>query len=356
MAKTKGIYKRVNIYWIRYAGSDGKICFESSKSSSVKVAGKLLIQRKNEVMEGETPVKEIKNYTFRELSVNYLSWARRQRSFKSKEGYIKQLDLTFGNCQLRKINTLFIEEWQTERLAFNKPATVNRHLATLKHMFTKAEEWGFTNEDVIKKIRKVKLLPENNKRLRYLSKNECRALIDACADSSVLHLKPIVITAIHTGMRKEELLSLEWEKHVDLENNLILLGNETKSGKRREIPINRSLKKTLLSLIININSPYVFTDTEGKRFKDVKKSFKSACAKAGIKDFRFHDLRGTCCSHLVMAGVDLVTVKELMGHQSLAMVLRYVGLAPNHKVKAVELLDNALVEKQSIQKVYNLEK
>ncbi len=67
------------------------------------------------------------------------------------------------------------------------------------------------------------------------------------------------------------------------------------------------------------------------------------------------DLRGTCCSHLVMSGVDLVTVKELMGHQSLAMVLRYVGLAPNHKVKAVELLDNALGETQSIQKVYNLE-
>ncbi len=65
----------------------------------------------------------------------------------------------------------------------------------------------------------------------------------------------------------------------------------------------------------------------------MKKSFKTACTKAGIKDFRFHDLRGTCCSHLVMAGVDLVTVKELMGHQSLAMVLRYVGLAPNHKAK-----------------------
>ena len=355
MAKTKGIYKRGNIYWIRYAGSDGKIRFESSKSHSVKVAGKLLIQRKNDVMEGKTPVREIKDYTFRELSVHYLSWATRQKSFKSKEGFIRQLDLVFGNCQLKKITLMSIEEWQTERLAKNKPATVNRLLATLKHMFTKAEEWDMASEDVIKRVRKVKLLPENNKRLRYLSKDECYALIDACDSSSVLHLKPIVITAIHTGMRKEELLSLEWKKHVDLENNLILL-DKTKSGKRREIPINRTLKKTLLSLIININSPYVFTDIEGRRFKDVKKSFKTACAKADIKDFRFHDLRGTCCSHLVMAGVDLVTVKELMGHQSLAMVLRYVGLAPNHKAKAVELLNNALGEKQTRQKVYNLGK
>ncbi len=91
-------------------------------------------------------------------------------------------------------------------------------------------------------------------------------------------------------------------------------------------------------------------------FVKLKNSFKSALDIAGIKDFRFHDLRGTCCSHLVMSGVDLVTVKELMGHQSLAMVLRYVGLAPNHKAKAVELLDNALSGMQSIQKVYNLEK
>ena len=152
MAKTKGIYKRGSIYWIRYTGGDGSKRFESSKSHSIKTAEKLLIQRKNDVMEGKTPVKEIKNYTFRELSVHYLSWAKRQRSFKSKEGFIKQLDLTFGNCQLRKITPMFIEEWQTERLTKNMPATVNRLLATLKHMFTKAEEWGITNEDVIKKV------------------------------------------------------------------------------------------------------------------------------------------------------------------------------------------------------------
>ena len=188
-----------------------------------------------------------------------------------------------------------------------------------------------------------------------LTVEECHTLINACGDASVLHLKPIVITAINTGMRKEELLSLEWDKHIDLENNLILL-DKTKSGKRREIPINRTLRETLQQIVMKINSPYVFSDNRGKRFKDVKKSFKTACAKAGIKDFRFHDLRGTCCSHLVMSGVDLVTVKELMGHQSLEMVLRYVGLAPNHKVKALKLLDDALSEKQSIQKVYNLGK
>ena len=162
--KQKGIYKRGNIYWIRYTGSDGRKRFESSKSPSIKTAEKLLIQRKNDVIEGRNPVKEIKDYTFRELSEHYLNWAKRQKSFKSKEGFIRQLDLAFGCCQLKKITLMSIEKWQTERLAKNKPATVNRLLATLKHMFTKAEEWDMTSEDVIKKIRKVKLLPENNKR------------------------------------------------------------------------------------------------------------------------------------------------------------------------------------------------
>ena len=106
-------------------------------------------------------------------------------------------------------------------------------------------------------------------------------------------------------------------------------------------------------LVRRINSPYVFTDNEGNRFKDVKKSFKSACRRAGIKDFRFHDLRHTFASHLVMAGVDITTVKELLGHKSLTMTLRYSHLAPSHKVKAVDLLDSTLTNKPTIQKLYN---
>ena len=81
---------------------------------------------------------------------------------------------------------------------------------------------------------------------------------------------------------------------------------------------------------------------------DVKRSFYSACRRAGIKDFRFHDLRHTFASHLIMAGIDLTTVKELMGHKDIRMTLRYTHLAPSHKVKAVDILDRAINNKQTV--------
>jgi len=322
MAKNKGLYKRGNVWWIRYAGPDGKIRFESS--------------RKKEVMEGKDPAdtKRVKQHFFKELAEIYLEWAQRQKAFERKFFITKQLLENFENVPLKHFNTRLVEEYQTKVLNDGKVnATANRHLATLKHMFTKAVEWEMVGEETLKKVRRVKLLAENNKRLRYLSQEECQALVDAC----IPHLKPIVITALNTGMRRGEILSLEWEKHVDLKHGYILL-DVTKNGERREIPINQELRETLEKHPKTTDSPYVFVSKRGGRFKDIRESYKSALEKVGIKDFRFHDLRHTFASHLVMAGVDITTVKELLGHKTISMTLRYAHLSPNHKAKAVELL------------------
>jgi integrase len=360
MAKTKGIYKRGTVWWIRYAGLDGRVRFESSGSKSFKDAQDKLIDRKKEVKEGKEPmqVRRIKPHTFKELADHYVIWAERQRSYRRKKGIIGILKKEWGNLPLRNFNTRIVEEYQTKIITevverkdgkkhYRAPATANRHLATLKHMFTKAVEWEMVEEEALKKVRRVKLLPENNRRLRYLSKEDSKALVEACKP----HLMPIVVTALNTGMRKEEILSLEWEKHVDLKHGFILL-DITKNGDRREVPINQTLRKTLQGLVRHINRPYVFTDKRGRRFDNVVRSFKSACRTAGIKDFRFHDLRHTFASQLVMAGADITTIKELLGHKTLTMTLRYAHLAPSHKVKAVGMLDN-LGQNSTIQKLYN---
>ncbi len=360
----KGLYKRGNVYWVRYAGLDGRVIRESSGSSKFREAEALLIKRRQSIKEGKQPeIKKIANYTFKELAGEYLQWAERQRCFRTKKGYILQLVEAFGHIPLRRFTTLLIEQYQTGRLnGGNKPATVNRLLATLRHMFTKAVEWDMVEEETLKRIRKVKLLQENNRRLRFLAKEEIQELL-AHSDS---HLKPIVVMALNTGCRKSEILNLQWDQ-VDLKHGFILL-DKTKNGERREIPINGTLRENLESLFTGtkertrrLDVPWVFYDTKtGKPYQDVKRSFHTALRKAGIKDFKFHDLRHCFASHLVMAGIDLTTVKELLGHKTLTMTLRYSHLSPSHKVRAVDVLDNALNNKSvdqisTAQKLHSLD-
>ncbi len=345
----KGTYKRGRIWWITYQGLDGKQKFESSTSSLKADAQYLLACRRKEIAEGKEPlIRKIPNYTFKELSDEYIKWAERQRGFRQKANFIKQLLNVVGLIQLKFFNAKILEQYQTGRIQKgNKPATANRHIATLKHMFTKAVEWDMVDEETLRRVRRVKLLEENNSRLRYLTKEECIQLINSC-DS---HLKPVMITALNTGCRKSEILNLKWDEHIDLTHGFILL-NKTKSGDRREIPINKTLRVTLQSITRRLDMPYVFYNPDtAKPYKDLKKSFKTACRRAKIKDFLFHDSRHTFASHLVMAGVDLITVKELMGHKSLSMTLRYAHLAPGHKVKAVDTLDNAINEKVILNRI-----
>jgi integrase len=335
----KGIFKRKNSqnYWIRYAGIDGRIIRESSGSTKFRDAETLLIKRKQDIKEGKEPeIKRITNHTLRELAEKYAQWMQgRHRSANSKLYRIKQVLSVFGNIPLRRFSTLLVEQYQTDLINRGlKPASVNKNISILKAMFSKAVDWNMVEEETLKRVRKVKLLPENNKRLRFLSKAECQELVNACGS----HLKPIVITALNTGMRKSEILNLTWEQ-VDLKHGFILL-DRTKNGERREIPINNTLRGTLQGVTRRLDVPYVFFDPKtGKSYREVKKSFKTALRKAKITDFKFHDLRHTFASHLVMAGVDITTVKELLGHKSLTMTLRYAHLAPSHKVRAVDMLD-----------------
>lgn len=364
----KGIYLRGGVYWIRYAGLDGKMVFESSKQgdrtgTKLKDAESLLHERKADIGRGKQPEikKKIPNHTFKDLSIEYLKWAKRQRSFEKKETLINQLVTIFGAYPLRAFNGKLLEQYQTERMekgnkqgkyqVGNKPGTINRHVAAIKHMFTKAVEWEMVEEEALKRVRRVKLLEENNRRLRYLSKEECQRLLGECSK----HLRPIVVTALNTGMRRGEILTLKWD-NVDLKHGFVLL-SITKNGERREIPINETLRLTLKSLERRLDIPYVFFNPEtASPYGDIKTAFNAACRRAGIKDFHFHDLRHTFASHLVMAGVDITTVKELLGHKTLTMTLRYSHLAPSHKVRAVDILDNTINENSSRQKLYNLAK
>jgi integrase len=210
-------------------------------------------------------------------------------------------------------------------------------------MFSKAVEWNMVSEDTAKSVKRVKMIPENNRRLNYLGKDEWKRLVDYCA----VHLKPVVVTALNTGMKRGEIFNLTWDR-VDLKHEFILL-DITKNGEMREIPISGPLRAQLDELAMNNvdGHKHVFHDKNGKRYTDIKKFFHSACDAAGIVNFHFHDLRHTFASHLVVDGMDIPTVKDLLGHKTLAMTMRYAHLAPEHKAKAVKILD-AIFREQAL--------
>ncbi len=354
MAKrVRGLFKRGRVWWCCYKNLDERVIRETTGTADYDEAIDFIMKRRAEVKAGVEPEpKKIVNHTFTELVDEYKKWAERQKCYYSKIHLINQLSEDFGHMLLKNFSTKLIEQYQSKRLhegkrlvkigdnyvhVPNKPATVNRFQATLSHMFTKAYEWEMISEDALKRVRKVKLLKENNKRLRYLSLDECQTLINNCD----AHVRPIVIAALNTGMRRGEVLNLKWD-NVDLKNGFILL-DVTKNGERREIPVNDTLKSVFQGLTRRIDVPWVFYDPKtGNRYQEVKRSFHTALRKSKIQDFHFHDLRHTFASHLVMAGVDLTTIKELLGHKTLTMTLRYAHLAPTHKVKAVNILDTVI--------------
>lgn len=352
-----GIYRRKDspAYWMsflhngrQYQKSTGTEDKETAKKIFANIQAKIAL---NQWIPEER--EQRKEYTFRELVNRYAEYA--EGRIKSWERSIKPvvenlLLPCFESYTLDTVASHDLEKYQTSLIKKGLAiATINKYLTVFKMLIAKAEGWNMCSAEVLKQVRKVKQLKGANKRLRFLSQEECQSLINACDP----HLKPIVIMAINTGMRKGEILSLKWD-NVDLRHGFILL-DKTKNGERREIPINGILRAILQDITRRLDIPHVFYDTAiGKPYGDVKKAFASAIRRTGIKDFTFHDLRHTFASHLVMAGVDITTVKELLGHKDIKMTLRYAHLAPSHKVEAVKKLEAFLSQKtdEKTQKYY----
>jgi len=171
---------------------------------------------------------------------------------------------------------------------------------------------------------------------------------DRLLEASSEHLRTILVVALNTGMRRGEILNLKWNQ-IDLQAREIRV-EKTKSGKPRIVDINSFLLDVLTKLKNeHKDGQYVFLNPKtGKPYKKLQTSFKGACRRAGIKGLRFHDLRHTFASRLIMRGVDLIRVKELLGHSSVKMTERYTHSNQEGRKKAVELLCRKSLNKPKI--------
>jgi len=324
------IFKKNNNWYIDYYVNGRRK--RESIGPSKELAKKVLQKRKVQIAENKyLDVKRNDRIPFSEMAKLYLEVYSKpnKRSSWRDEISVKHLQSFFGRRNLHEITPLDVEKYKKKRVDEVSPATVNRETTCLKHILNKANEWGKIESNP---IASVKLFKVREGRVRYLEKEEITRLIDACPD----YIKPIVIVALNTGMRKGEIFNLKWND-IDFRKRIIYV-LETKNNEVRKIPMNDITFRTLLQVRKNPHSPCVFCKSHGEPYKDIRGGFRTALGRAGIREFRFHDLRHTFASHLVMAGVDLKTVQELLGHKTFAMTLRYSHLSPDHKRQAMDLL------------------
>jgi len=304
--------------------------------SSKALAESVLAKRQTQIIEGKffdiEQRPRIKLIAFAKTFIS--SYCKPNKiSWFIDEYYLKKITEFMGDIYLDEITLMRVEEYKKHRLQFVKPATINREVTCLRTMMYKAVEWDLLKDNTIKRVKKFK---EESHRLRFLERDEIERLLAHCNQ----HIKNIVIFALNTGMRRGEILRLKWDD-IDFINDLIYV-LITKNKEKRIIPMNSTLKQLLLSIKEGSVNKYVFCNGTGEIVKSVRTGFTNAMKRANINNFRFHDLRHTFASHLVMSGVDLNTVRELMGHKTIEMTLRYAHLSQTHKTNAVELLSQRI--------------
>lgn len=305
-------------------------------------------KRRSEIIEGNFGLKRIRNTPINDFAKIFLKRREHLRSYKRDELSVRTLLKFFKGKFLTGINPSDIEDYIGIRMSQGvSNATINRELACLKRMYTQAIKWGDARNNPVKE---VDMLDEPPGRTRFLSVDEAQLLIKCCSD----HIKPIVVTALYTGMRLMEILSLEW-RYVHIEHVIepYIEIIHTKNNQKRFIELNDDMVG-LFRKLKTTGSNHVFLGTKGVRLHSVKKPFKAALDRAKIKDFKFHDLRHTFASHYVMSGGDLMSLKEILGHSSMKMVMRYAHLARAYKRKMVNNLNGSFMECQIYAKNENL--
>ena len=277
-------------------------------------------------------------YTLEQIKDEYL---RKHSKTKSASGYKRDAGIlekhmipVFGKVSLNQIMLEQVEDYLAERIADGAaPATINKEIQVLKHVVKKAVEWGKIHTNQIVNVKPLKTPPG---RVRYLELDQIPKLLEKCP----AWLRPIVVIALNTGMRRGNIVNLK-RTNIDKRNRLIRL-EKTKNNDAQILPMNQTVYEVISSLPPRVDTPYLFVEEDGKRISPdkVTMAFKRACEAAGINDFRLHDLRHHFASWLAMSGQNQRTLMELLGHKTPAMTARYTHLSDRHLRTAVEVLDN----------------
>jgi site-specific recombinase XerD len=343
--KVRGVFEKVpgsGIWWIQYWDASGRRRREKAGRRSDAVT--LLSKRKTEKLQRKKLPENLraKPVTFAELlddAIEHSKAENAERSTLELQMKYDTLRPVFGCRPAEEISKQEIVRWLTSTAADREwaPATKNRWQAA----FSLAFRVGMENEKIEKNpAARIGRTKEDNGRVRWLSETEEAKLRAAIEQRTPRHV-PAFDLSVHTGMRASEQFSLRWPQ-VDLVRCILTLPR-TKNGKPRHIPLNAVALGALRTLEqqhkkTNPDSPWVFLNEDGEKLRGHREWFEPALKESGVRDYSWHCNRHTFASRLVMAGVDLRTVGELLGHRTPAMTWRYSHLALAHQQDAVDRL------------------
>ncbi len=335
--KCRAFYSYSHKICPKCGGKDRKLYISYREGGKLKfrAAGDTLSEAKTvsaeiQLEKKESGTKKIMLMNFVEtVFIPYFNAKNKNGNERWNEQYITNITKNFPNIWLGDITPMDIETYLISVIDRGCAiATRNNHLAMLRGMFNYAVKMEYISKSPVKSA-KIKV---DNARKRYLLPDEKDRLLNACKESKTPYLYPMVMVALHTGMRKEAVKNF---KKSWIVNDIIQVPPQfSKSKDAYHIPLTAQLKE-----LLNTLDEFDFNH-------DIKKSFAVAKKKAGIKNFTFHDLRHTFGSELAQAGVSEYTISKLLGHTDTAMAKRYSHLSPNSILNAIHKLDEKPVTKK----------
>jgi len=332
-----GLFKRHHVWWMSFSYR-GQQVRRSTGTTDKRLAEAILSKVRVQIIEGQYFDRlEEQNRTVGDMMERYLRErvaGGNRHSERRARCILTHLCQAFGHRTLAEVTAKEIAAYKAERHQQGvKPATIAKELGLMKAAYNVAiREWEWCRENPVSRVRLGRI---HNARVRYLDDVTFERTVQACPT----WLQPIVLVARYTGMRRENVVMLQWSQ-VDLDRKLIIL-EQTKNGDRLGVPLCDPVVTTLQRLRSTRPKPFgpVFTSSEGEPLTGdaVGIAFGRACRRIGITDFRFHDLRHTFASSLVQRGVDLYRVQRLLGHRDGRMTQRYAHLAPENLHDAIRV-------------------
>ncbi len=337
------MFKRSGIWWT-CTRHNGRKIQKSLETSDRKLAKAIDAKIRTEIVEGKYYEKTIgRDKTFAQLMDKFMKEHAPKVSDSMQRCYasfLKHLIPFFGDSILLSVSRKKISNYKVLRKDEGaRPATINRELAMVSKAFTLAlEDWEWINGND-KPFSKMPYEKENNGRDRWLSDDEEKSLLE----NSPGWLREIISFALNTGLRQDELLSLEWNR-VDLFRKTVLI-QKTKNGKPKTLPLNKIalgvIERKSESKLRKLNNDFVFASSRGTKIDrhNLVRAFYNAVRKTEIEDFRFHDLRHCFCTKLAQRGVDIYKIAKLAGHEDIRMTQRYSHHCPDSLRDGVEILE-----------------